>query len=231
MNFDCRKDASGKDPDGHSLTLRKAHQLLWTKRLPNGDVFTLDINGPKPFLFYRGPLREMRLTSDRITCSYGNHKRMEKLVERLSPDQAAFAGNVLWRPGACLIFPGDRRDRNPTINMARGWHNRIADRFDLTLECIRRHYVGLPNPLEHHLSRYADFFALFVDFEGYVDFFLLQDLVNPSDQTVNFFLPFDEFNTSGRPKDLVTYSVYLARVEEFDDARTQRTIEWCRSHL
>ncbi|WP_113903400.1 DUF6994 family protein [Brevibacterium celere] len=34
-----------------------------------------------------------------------------------------------------------------TINGARGLHPRIVDRFDLTLECIRRHYRGEPSPL------------------------------------------------------------------------------------
>lgn len=231
MTFDCRKDASGKDPDGHSPILRRAHQLLWTKRLPNGNVFTLDISGPKPFLLHRTPSREMRLTSDRITCSYENHKSMAKLVERLSPDQAAFAGNVQWRPGACIVFPGEIRDRKPTINGVRGLHNRIAYRFDLTLECIRRHYFHLPSPLEQHLSRYSDFFALFGDFGGYVDFFLLQDLVNPSDLSVNFFLPFDEFESVGRPGDFGAYSDYLIGVEAFDAARVKRTINWCKAHL
>ena len=49
---------------------------------------------------------------------------------------------------------------------------RIAGRFDLTVECIRGHYLDEPSPLSDTLARYADFFALFGDFDGYVDFFL-----------------------------------------------------------
>ena len=30
--FDCRRDANGKDPDQHSLTLKRYHAKLWTKR-------------------------------------------------------------------------------------------------------------------------------------------------------------------------------------------------------
>jgi hypothetical protein len=60
-----------------------------------------------------------------------------------------------------------------TINGARGFHPKIKDRFDLTVECIRRHYVDDPSPLSDTLARYEDFFGLFGDFRGYVDFFLL----------------------------------------------------------
>ena len=40
----------------------------------------------------------------------------------------------------------------------------IADPFDLTLECIRRHYLGETSPLAETLRRYEQFFALFEDF-------------------------------------------------------------------
>ena len=39
---------------------------------------------------------------------------------------------------------------------------------------------------------YGDFFDLFVEFRGCVDFFSLQDLVT-ADYQVNFYLPFDGF--------------------------------------
>jgi len=32
----------GKDPDSHSPTLRKYHQILWSKFLPDGRMFELD---------------------------------------------------------------------------------------------------------------------------------------------------------------------------------------------
>lgn len=65
-----------------------------------------------------------------------------------------------------------------TINGARGFNQSIADRMDLTLECIRRYYVGQRSPLTETLARYPDFFGLFETFSGYVDFFLLDDLVD-----------------------------------------------------
>jgi Family of unknown function (DUF6994) len=78
----------------------------------------------------------------------------------------------------------------PTINQARGTNQKIEDRFGLTLECIRRHYVGGVSPLKDDLARYASFFTLFGTFRGYVDFFLLQDLVTPDYFTVRFWTPF-----------------------------------------
>jgi hypothetical protein len=74
--------------------------------------------------------------------------------------------------GGMMVFPGNQVDRKPTINVARGFHPRISDRMDLTLECVRRYYGQEPSPLAVTLGRYAGFFALFEDFQGYVDFFL-----------------------------------------------------------
>ena len=95
--------------------------------------------------------------------------------------------------GGMMVFPANRVDGKMTINGARGCHPRIKDRFDLTLECIRRHYLDEPSPLGDTLARYADFFGLFGDFAGYVDFFHLQDLVNEDTSTVKFFMPFEDF--------------------------------------
>jgi hypothetical protein len=89
-----------------------------------------------------------------------------------------------------------------TINGARGFLWRIADRMDLTLECIRRHYLGLSSPLGVVLARYSDFFALFEDFSGYVDFFLLQDMITDDHCAVEFFLPFGDFKTPSLPQDV-----------------------------
>ena len=39
--FDCRQDAHGRDPDQHSLTLKRYHARLWTKPLPDGCQLTM----------------------------------------------------------------------------------------------------------------------------------------------------------------------------------------------
>ena len=72
--------------------------------------------------------------------------------------------------GGFMVWPSNKVDRRMAINGTRGFTVRIADRMDLTLECIRRHYRGETSPLAAALTRYEDFFALFEDFRCYVDF-------------------------------------------------------------
>jgi len=115
-----------------------------------------------------------------------------------------------------------------TINAARGCHPLIKDRFDLTVECIRRHYRAEPSPLAGVLARYADFFGLFGDFRGYVAHFLLQDLVTEDGSSVQFFTPFDDFNTSPVPVGLVAYTAYRQLAIAFIEARNQRILQ-CES--
>ena len=121
-----------------------------------------------------------------------------------------------------MVFPGNRIDGKQTINGARGFNRKIADRFDLTLECIRRHYLDHRCPLGETLARYRDFFALFEDFRRYVEFFMLQDLVTDDYSAVRFFMPFDDFNTPSVPRDGDTYKEYRRLCIEFIEARNRR---------
>jgi len=128
-----------------------------------------------------------------------------------------------YTAGSTIVFPGNKIDNKMTINGARGLHPRLADRFDLTLECIRLHYRGLPSPLAKPLLRYKEFLALFEDFSGYVEFFLLQDLVK-EDGTILFFHPStDDFSTQAAvPRSGKEYLRYLAEKNAFITARNQR---------
>jgi hypothetical protein len=121
-----------------------------------------------------------------------------------------------------MVFPKNRIDGKQTINGARGFNSKIADRFDLTLECIRRHYIDQLSPLAETLGRYRDFFALFENFRGYVEFFMLQDLVTDDCSGVRFFMPFDGFKTPPVPKDGDTYKEYRRLSIEFIEARNRR---------
>jgi hypothetical protein len=121
-----------------------------------------------------------------------------------------------------MVFPGNRVDGKMTINGARGFRHQIKDRFDLTVECIRRHYSDERSPLSDTLARYADFFRLFGDFRGYVAFFLLQDLVTEDCSTVRFFLPFEDFNTSPLPGSMDAYLAHRQLAVDFIKARNHR---------
>lgn len=121
-----------------------------------------------------------------------------------------------------MLFPGNVVGGKQTINGARGFHRRIADRMDLTLECIRRQYLGEASPLASTLARYADFFGLFEDFRGYVDFFLLNDLVDDDYSTIRFFIPFDNFKTPAAPRNVDTYWEYRRLSIDFVEGRNRR---------
>jgi len=124
--------------------------------------------------------------------------------------------------GGMMVFPAIRVDRHMTINGARGCHPWIRDRFDLTVECIRRHYSNETSPLAATLARYDTFFDLFCDFRGYVEFFLLQDLVNEDCSAVRFFAPCDDFRTSPLPGSVPAYLAYRQLAMNFIEARNRR---------
>lgn len=218
--FDFRLDAFGKDPDAYSATLRRYHKLLWSKALPGGRLFDLrdDVRGV--YLHHRSDLGEFWLSSDSVIPTFtrwgfaADHPELARVDE----NEAFMA--IAYTIGGMLIFPGNRIDGKWTINQARGCLRKISDRLDLTLECIRLHYLGRPSPLDKTLELYRDFFALFRDFEGYVGFFLLQDLVEGA--TVKFFMPFDDFKTSSVPRDGDAYNEYRRFSIEFVEARNRR---------
>ncbi|MHC5559268.1 DUF6994 family protein [Kocuria sp. U4B] len=217
-SFDYHSDTPpGRDPDRFSPTLRKHHQLLWSKELPSGARFDLAPE-PRSYLTHRSPLGVFRLSSDAITTRL--RKRAAKVLREIPDSELPD-----WRGytvGSTLVFPGNIIDKKMTINGARGCHPRIADRFDLTLECIRRHYRREPSPLAGVLDRYAEFFALFEDFAGYVEFFLLQDLVEEDGDTIRFFHRFEDFRTPAVPQNADEYLAYLRLSNEFITCRNRR---------
>jgi hypothetical protein len=127
------------------------------------------------------------------------------IVELFAVEANEAFRRVGYTIGGMIVFPGNRIDGKQTINRARGFNRRIADRFDLTLECVRRHYLGQSSPLGETLSRYREFFALFESFRGYVDFFMLYDLVTEDCSAVKFFMPFDDFSTPSVPLSVSAY--------------------------
>jgi hypothetical protein len=104
--------------------------------------------------------------------------------------------------------------------------------MDLTLECIRRYYQGdVGTPLGPVIARYRDFFGLFEDFKGYVDFFLLQDMVTDDYESVGFFMPFEGFQSPAVPGDVATYVGFRDRSLQFIADRNVRIAEWAAEHL
>ena len=123
-----------------------------------------------------------------------------------------------------MIFPGNQITGQWSINQARGCTKSIADRFDLTLECIRRHYHEESSPMSDVLARYASFFKLFRNFRGYAEFFLLQDLVSTDFSAVKISEPFDNFRSSPIPSSVHQYTAYKTDAVAFIRARNGRIL-------
>lgn len=230
-NFDSRDDAGSGDPDSTSATLRRYHQLLWSKALLNGDPFDLVTTRPGCYLFHESKRGRFFLTSDTVVPTWRSWVKMQPIIEQV-PEAELDAFQVLNHSMAgAMVFPGDRRLGSLTINGARGMNPSIGDRFDLTLEAIRRHYAGEHSPLSSTLANYSDFFALFESFDGYVDFFLLHDLVD-SDGRVTLFTPFDDFGTTpALPTTVEAYRGYRDSACDFLRARNLRISSWAKAHL
>ena len=227
ITFDFRSDTPpGKDPDSYSRTLGRYHQLLWSKPLPRGTLLRLDISTPPVHLHHVSELGEFWLTSDAVVPTFRWLARIIDQIPEAEHDEFMHIGYTI---GGMMVFPGNRVDGKMTINGARGCHPRIRDRFDLTVECIRRYYANEPSPLAKTLSLYADFFGLFGDFAGYVDFFFLEDLVSRASSSVKFMMPFEDFTTSPLPESLHAYLAYRQLAIEFIESRNQRIANYVRT--
>jgi hypothetical protein len=224
--FDFRSDTPlGKDPDTWSITLCRYHKLLWSKRLPNGRLFDLDHKNAPFYLHHRSNLGEFWLSSDTVIPTF-----RKRAIDQVPEDLKTFGG-LGYTIGGMMLFPANQINKKWTINQERGCTKAICDRFDLTLECIRRHYSWGESPLSEVLARYRDYFGLFRDFSGYVEFFLLQDLVTSNCEAVKFFSPFDDFKSSPVPDSLTAYLAYRALAVTFLEARNQRMRDWTEIHL
>ena len=235
MNFDVeydhRLDSKGKDPDSHSPTLKLQHKMLWTKPLPNGVNFELLVE-PGKYLMHQSVLGVFHLSSDTISHSLRSQKTMQSVIEQIPETELDEFQGIGSTIGGRILFPGNRIDGQATINAARGFNSKINDRFDLTLECIKLHYQGKANPLSSALGRCSDFFGLFGSFEGYVEFFLLQDLVSKNSSEIDFFLHHDpSFEGSPRPDSVESYMRYKANTIRFIQARNSRIKDWAASNL
>lgn len=222
ITFDFRRDTpEGKDPDTYSKTLRRYHKLLWSKHLPCGAFFGLDDAISGHYLYHGSTLGEFSLSSDAVIPTFKWNKRIRSLI----PEEELNAFNAAtYTIGGMMVFPKNRIDGKWTINQARGCTPQIGDRFDLTLECIRRHYIKSKSPLSDVLARYAGFFDLFGSFRGYVEFFLLHDLVSADFSTVKISAPFNDFNGPPIPNSVDEYKAYESAARAFIESRNRRIL-------
>ena len=225
INFNVFSDTpEGKDPDSYSPTLRKYHKILWSKPLPDGRMFELDLDTPK-LLHHKSDIGEFFLSSDAIGHTYKNVKKMSHILDQLQPGELDSFFHLCTTIGGFIIFPSKQINRKMTINGSRGVNYRIQDRFDLTLECIRRYYLQETSPLFETFKRYSSFFNLFQNFKGYVDFFLLQDLVGEDYSSIRFWHQFSSFEHSPLPSNINEYYLFKENVIKFINGRNKRILK------
>ena len=206
------------DPDAVSKTLQTYHQFLWSKPLPNGECINLTKGTGYNYLTWKS----FRFGSDSILASF-RYIKFRKMLEEVSkavPDYHRFMEDFLHRAytiGGSIIFP-----KESSINRARGMNPLIRDRWDLTLECIRRYYKDEDSPLYDTLVKNKAFFDLFVDFKGYVDFFYLQDCVSPDYQAVTFWLGNGDFLKDPLPQSVDEYLLWIENQLDFVSKRNKR---------
>lgn len=217
------------DPDNKSQTLKFDQYALYRRQLPNGEFFDLRLLLNTYKLVWNGnefgndsiivSFRRKDEDADKksedlfdVTDWYAQRDDYRQWVERYLRESYSIGGEI--------IFPTTN-----SMNQARGTNPGIADRFDLTLECIKHYYEGTETG-EYSLDNLVDavkrnswFFDKFVDFKGYVDFFLLQDAVD-EDYNVKRFL-----SHIGRPDTVEEYQTFMDNQIEFLRKRNKRIYE------
>jgi len=235
-------DCGDKDPDQHSLRLRSYHQRLWSHRFLAGfdDERSLALEWRANGLIdtglglsFFGLDKGLYLSSDRAMPTWWRWRETATLRRDPALMERILAANpVLDNMGGIIMWPGWQVG-GPTMNQARGFSAKatIGDRLDLTLECIRRAYIGNfgddVNPLGSTLARYWEFFALFGNFDGYVKFWLLEDLVTEDAKRVKFLMEDDmsSYDFSLRrphPTSVDSYDEYLRNAQAFVLKRNDR---------
>ena len=223
------KIMNGIDPDRLSDTLRRYQYLLNRREMPNGEFFDLKYhldryeNGkPKnytPVLVWNG----MRFGNDSIIVSFRYSDRIFPLINEIvaRPGYRDWVDDFESRAytiGGEMLFP-----MHPSINSIRGINSEIRDRFDLTLECIwafyngdKRMENGKMQPLLDAVWENARFFGCFEDFEGYVDFFFLQDCIGDDGRPERY------LRDTGLPKNLDDYDLFIRKELDFLKKRNER---------
>lgn len=238
VNFDFTMDTDGywdgfwtetgdfatdrKDPDWYSATLKEYHRVLWSRELPNRQIMKLNKEGKRIYLQWNG----INFGSDSIITSFRYDKGLMGGLKKVIPDFKKYMEIFIHKSytiGGEIIFPMRRN----SINQMRGINPIIKDRFDLTLECIRRYYNRENSPLSKTLEKDKAFFDLFIDFTGYVNFFFLNDLVTEDYNKVNCWCGKMDFKGSGLPKTLEEYIRFIEFEMDFLEKRNCRIKEFC----
>ena len=235
------------DPDQSSKTLLYYHQKLWSKEENNikldFEIKIDDWNNKSLILVNKYATEENQkiFSSDWIINDYQHWDRNKwsnlKYLDSINSNTLKDFNNIANTIGGRIIFPKRQIDgKKNTINTHRGTHTQICDRFDITLECIRRFFCGIESipDFDDTLKRYDFFFKLFGSsnngFENYCNFFLLQDLVSDDYKEIKYFIRFNGFINNPFPKCEETYMEFIEKTTEFIKKRNVRIKEWVENN-
>lgn len=216
------------DPDGSSPKLQEYHQILWSRELPNGEKMVLKPGSGSYYLSWK----DFRFGSDSIIVSFRYYYRYKSIIEEVMnalPDYKTFYEEFIHKSytiGGMIIFPKHVN----SINQKKGTNRLISDRWDLILEYIRRFYCNEPSPLSDVLETDRNFFNLFKDFKGYVDFFFLQDCVSSDYKSVNIWYGKGDFEENPLPNTVDDYMDFLNKEMFFLEQRNCRIKKYCEEH-
>ena len=188
----------------------------------------MDLEGGKRIYYLKW--NGMDFSSDTIIVSfrYKKYRHMMDLVRAKVGNFESYFEKLIRRSytiGGTIIFPAHVN----SMNQSKGRNGVISDRWDLTLECIRRYYASEESPLSKTIESDKGFFDLFVDFKGYVDFFFLQDCVDPDYSKVDIWVGDTSFTGSGLPKTIDDYFTFIEKEFTFLDKRNARIRDYCES--
>ena len=215
----------GSDPDNASPTLHEYHKRLWSRPLPNGELMSLEKGSGPYYLTWK----DFRFGSDAIIVGFRYQKyryMMDQVAERVGDFKQYFEDLIRksYTIGGTIIFP-----KHPSsMNQNKGTNVLISDRWDLTLECIRRYYAGEESPLYSTIITDKGFYDLFVDFKGFVDFFFLQDCVSKDYSEVNIWCGNAEFSEPGLPRTVDEYFSFMDKEFGFLSKRNERIKLFCK---
>ena len=86
------------------------------------------------------------------------------------------------------------------------------------------------SPLSKVLEADKNFFDLFIDFKGYVDFFFLNDMVTDDYSKVSCWCGKMDFKGRGIPKSLEEYIRFIELEIDFLKKRNNRIEKYCRKN-
>ena len=173
------------DPDACSERLYEFHGVLWEKQRKQTEFLNLNIPQIvicQKSIWFKLNNKNIALGSDSIMNIYwhrtsGNMPEIMKKISQTKSNYKEFIKEYLKKANTIGGFVLFTRHNN-SINQQRG-KRPIDDRFDLTLECIRRAYQYRDfyrednNPLFGLSEEDKKFFRMFGSFENYAKFFCL----------------------------------------------------------